>query len=1338
MERQDSFDQDQDDASVNFRLLSFNNSSVKGSSPPQPAPMKLNIHACDTNIYSFHGYYQPLWTKKVIHYLLGFITIGFTFLLERWFMTVRIALTLKPCPLHEAKYVLVTATDKKQDIVQVQRKASFTSIDIHAVAGGGGGGGPFSLGEEDVLTSLSDLHHHQPIYSPSTTPLNIKGDGMDRLIEYRYNRYLYSHAADAFIPIPPLPSNFARRLADMSDATSAPVHGPHLNDWGRMDRASLYGSNEIVIVVKSILELVAEEMVHPFYVFQYASVAIWCLQQYYSYSTIIVLITLCSILSTAIQAYRYRKKLAAMAYFSCDVDVIRSSSNTRSHGGELLVPPTNQPSTAAGVTISTIPSTELVPGDVILVKPGILPCDVVLLKGEAIVDETMLTGEAIPVRKVAYSSGSEGYHYNPDVHKGCTLYCGTTVAQVRPGGVDRRTVGVVARTSFWTAKGQLLRSILFPREHKMHFVSDAMRFIGAMLCLGLLFYIWDVIALASFGASGGFIIIKYLDMITIAVPPALPACLTVATAIAVSRLQTHGIFVSSPAAVTIAGHLDIVCFDKTGTLTEPGLELLGVVPVIRQERKCGPMKETLPTTSNSTNTVSDSERAADLLGATTTSPIAAAIPPLFQEMLATCHGLAQMGAEIVGDPLDQVMFSSTGWKMIDEGGSEPVEVTKMHNHHKQQYDHKSTSNAAGKTQSHGGGGGSPPLHFPLLDHAPSCLHSNRRSTSGNEMGLVGDSGSSTQLAHACTRICPPMNANNGLSGTYTVMRRFEFSSEKARNGVVVQKPDRTLHFFTKGSPEAISKLCSPDSLPLDFESELAKHTQLGLRVLGFAARQLIGATEGDVLSLSQDDFERKDLRFIGFAVLVNPLRPDTKSVIEQLHGADIRTVMVTGDHAKTAVSIARQCGIVPPAPPVVFIDTLTDQGRVQDTTVGFKAQDANGSPLLSGDGGEGRSFTAAELLTNVGLGAMAAAVTGRGFQGLTMATNDGGGLDTALYKGQVFARMSPDDKRALVEMLGDGTIGDTGEEILGLGHFVGFCGDGANDVGALKGAHVGVSLCEAEASIAAPLTSKQQTIACMLTVIAEGRCSLTTSYLIFKFIIVYAFIQVFAVAIMYSFGGSVGNFQYLIQDLLFTTVLAGVMGFTGPAKKLNKQRPPARLMSFGIWLPVLAQFLTVSVFQLAALGLLRSQSWYTQFDPTPDGQENRDTTCFTRTMVNTPRCSMSYENSTVFLLSLGQFLITALVFNKGPPHRQPLYTNVWLLLAIIMQTLFLMYLVLSPGGNGVTSTFSGLVPFPSSEFRWKLLMLLLMNLIVSWMVDQLSQWCFSKLRGRRVCGVTVM
>jgi cation-transporting ATPase 13A2 len=75
-------------------------------------------------------------------------------------------------------------------------------------------------------------------------------------------------------------------------------------------------------------------------------------------------------------------------------------------------------------------------------------------------------------------------------------------------------------------------------------------------------------------------------------------------------------------------------------------------------------------------------------------------------------------------------------------------------------------------------------------------------------------------------------------------------------------------------------------------------------------------------------------------------------------------------------------------------------------------------------------------------------------------------------------------------------------------HTAGFCGDGANDCGALKAAHVGVSLCEAEASVAAPMTSRHQSVASMVTVVAEGRCALMATYQIFQFVVGYAMAQV--------------------------------------------------------------------------------------------------------------------------------------------------------------------------------------------------------------------------------------
>lgn len=76
-----------------------------------------------------------------------------------------------------------------------------------------------------------------------------------------------------------------------------------------------------------------------------------------------------------------------------------------------------------------------------------------------------------------------------------------------------------------------------------------------------------------------------------------------------------------------------------------------------------------------------------------------------------------------------------------------------------------------------------------------------------------------------------------------------------------------------------------------------------------------------------------------------------------------------------------------------------------------------------------------------------------------------------LARAKVFARMSPDEKHELVEKLQS------------LDYCCGFCGDGANDCGALKAADVGISLSDAEASVAAPFTSRQFDISCVPTLI---------------------------------------------------------------------------------------------------------------------------------------------------------------------------------------------------------------------------------------------------------------
>jgi magnesium-transporting ATPase (P-type) len=88
------------------------------------------------------------------------------------------------------------------------------------------------------------------------------------------------------------------------------------------------------------------------------------------------------------------------------------------------------------------------------------------------------------------------------------------------------------------------------------------------------------------------------------------------------------------------------------------------------------------------------------------------------------------------------------------------------------------------------------------------------------------------------------------------------------------------------------------------------------------------------------------------------------------------------------------------------------------------------------------------------MGELECAVTGKGFDALLQAPYDHDLLQSALRRGSVFARMSPDNKRDLMELLGDG-LQSAGPACPKLGLHVGFCGDGANDCGALKAAHVG-------------------------------------------------------------------------------------------------------------------------------------------------------------------------------------------------------------------------------------------------------------------------------------------
>ncbi|GKZ27745.1 hypothetical protein AbraCBS73388_005594, partial [Aspergillus brasiliensis] len=174
-----------------------------------------------------------------------------------------------------------------------------------------------------------------------------------------------------------------------------------------------------------------------------------------------------------------------------------------------------------------------------------------------------------------------------------------------------------------------------------------------MAIIAVLGFVASFVNFIRLGLSWHLIIVRALDLITIVVPPALPATLSIGTNFALSRLKAHKIYCISPQRVNVGGKLDVICFDKTGTLTEDGLDVLGVriVDHNRGFSKLLPKMCLAYSTSSDTDSIRDRSRYNNTL-----------------YTMATCHSLRVIDGELLGDPLDVKMFQFTGWS-FEEGGS---------------------------------------------------------------------------------------------------------------------------------------------------------------------------------------------------------------------------------------------------------------------------------------------------------------------------------------------------------------------------------------------------------------------------------------------------------------------------------------------------------------------------------------------------------------------------------------------------------------------------------------------------------------------------------------------
>ena len=242
---------------------------------------------------------------------------------------------------------------------------------------------------------------------------------------YRYVRFIFDDESKKFI------------ICDVVEMIRNDFPTQGLTAAVVKERRVLVGENSFEVENKSCFAILADGILHPFNVFQVFASIVWFKQDQGPYATAILLMSGYGIITTLLETRKSLRHLRDMAYFSCPVNILRD-----------------------GQWISGVPSEALVPGDIFELDCDmeILPCDALLISGEVLLNESMLTGESIPVVRKSIPA-DETLADNLD-NKASILYAGTKLMRVR-GGNSRRALAMVIRTSFDTFKGFLLRQIIY-------------------------------------------------------------------------------------------------------------------------------------------------------------------------------------------------------------------------------------------------------------------------------------------------------------------------------------------------------------------------------------------------------------------------------------------------------------------------------------------------------------------------------------------------------------------------------------------------------------------------------------------------------------------------------------------------------------------------------------------------------------------------------------------------------------------------------------------------------------------------------------------------------------
>ncbi len=351
--------------------------------------------------------YELSRKKQMLAWLLEFITFGFLRLVFYWRSDIKLKCTHNKCELYKANKILLQDKYKQYFVEKIE---ALYNIDTNNL---------INIQQLNRIKELEDINNENNLL------IN------NRSIKCFMNKKLkYIYINDKFERLKGLEEDYSFHYFQQHN-------GLDVNEYNF--KRTIYGLNSIKVSITPLMKTLINEILTPFYVFQFFSCTLWFFELYFQFATCILVISAVSIAYSLYSIRRNERALRNMIHKENQVKVYRkllNKANNKNNEYEEII----------------VNSSDLVPGDIIEIKNNMtMQCDALLIENSnVVVNESMLTGESIPITKLGIGKltnhNKNDLLFNIKDNIKHVLFSGTQIIQTRCSSSNEKQKAIVLKT----------------------------------------------------------------------------------------------------------------------------------------------------------------------------------------------------------------------------------------------------------------------------------------------------------------------------------------------------------------------------------------------------------------------------------------------------------------------------------------------------------------------------------------------------------------------------------------------------------------------------------------------------------------------------------------------------------------------------------------------------------------------------------------------------------------------------------------------------------------------------------------------------------------------------